>query len=243
MGALVLTDARLYTGGADLTGASNKIEISSMYEDKDTTAYGSGGWKTRLGGLADTEIDAEGFWEAGDTSKVDDHTWAFLGGLGGWTICPGGASVGSLAYVTRAFRGEYKFLGGVGDVAPWSAGAKGSWPVARGVIAHPPGTARASSGNGTSILLGAAATGKSLYASLHVLSGSGTTPTLDVVVRSATDSGMTSPTDRITFTTASAVSGQIQRASGPITDTYYRVSWSVAGTTPSFQFVLSLGIA
>ena len=29
---------------------------------------------------------------------------------------------------------------------------------------------------------------------------------------------------------------------GPITDQYWRVSWTISGSTPSFTFVVSLGI-
>src|SRR5262245_20352252 len=140
MPALILTNARLFTGGADLTGASNKIEISAEVEDKDVTVHGTGGWKSHAGGLADTDIAAEGFWGAGDPGQVDDHVWAALGGVGAWTVGPDDAAVGDLAWLTRALRAQYEMTGSVGDAAAWNAGGKGSWPLARGQFAHPPGT-------------------------------------------------------------------------------------------------------
>ncbi len=174
---------------------------------------------------------------------VDDASWAGLGGLGPWTVSPDGATVGGLAYLTWALRGSYTLGGEVGDVAPWSADAKGSWPLARGVIAHPPGTARTSTGDGTAVQLGAVPAGQRLYAALHVLSAAGTTPSLTVTVQSDDASGMASPTTQLTFAAATGRGGQILRTTGgAITDTYYRASWTISGTSPSFLFLVSFGI-
>ncbi len=243
MSFVVLTGVRLFAVGADLTSSSNKAELSAEVEEKDVTVYTSNGWKESMGGLASSEIDAEGFWEAGDPSKVDDAAWSNLGGNGPWTVAPLGASVGDLAYTTKALQSEYKLLGAVGDIAPWSAKASGSWPMARGQIAHPPGTARTSSGTGTSINLGAVAAGKRLYASLHVLSVAGTTPSLTVEIEGDTATGFSTPVTYLTFNAATAISGQILRTDGTaITDSWWRVKWTVSGTTPSFMFAVAFGI-
>lgn len=244
MSKFVLTDVRLFTGGADLTGHSNKVEISAEVEDKDATNYASQGWKEILGGLASAEISGEGQWEAGDPGKVDDHSWASLGGLGPWSIGPAGAAVGGLAYFTNALRADYKLGEGVGEVAPWEGTAKSSWPLVRGQFAHPPGTARTATGVGTSLNLGAVAAGKRLYAALHVVSLAGTaTPTITARIESDDATGFASPTTRLNFAAATAVGGQVLRTDGTaITDTWWRVAWTITGTTPSFLFVSSIGI-
>ncbi|MEU0809516.1 hypothetical protein [Streptomyces sp. NPDC005970] len=244
MGKFVLLDVRLFAVGADLTSASNKVEISSEAEDKDVTNYASQGWKEVLGGLSSAEISAEGQWEAGDPGKVDDNAWSTLGGTGPWSVGPSGAAVGSLAYFTSALRSNYALGGAVGDVAPWTGTAKSSWPLVRGQIAHPPGTARTATGSGTALQLGAVAAGKRLYAALHVLSVAGTgTPTITATVESDDAAGFASPATRLTFAAATAQGGQILRTDGTaITDTYYRVAWTISGTSPSFMFALSLGI-
>ncbi|MGW0537810.1 hypothetical protein [Streptomyces sp. NPDC003032] len=244
MPKFVLTDVRLFTGGADLTGHSNKVEISAEVEDKETTNYASQGWKEILGGLASAELSGEGQWEAGDPGKVDDHSWASLGGLGPWSIGPAGASVGGLSYFTNALRADYKLGEAVGEVAPWTGTAKSSWPLVRGQFAHPPGTARTATGTGASLNVGAVAAGKRLYASLHVLSVAGTgTPGITGRIESDDATGFSSPTTRLTFSSASAVGGQILRTDGTaITDTWWRVAWTITGTSPSFLFVSSIGI-
>jgi hypothetical protein len=247
MSKQVLFDVRLFAGGADLSGASNKVEITAEVEEKDATNYRSGGWKELLGGLADSTITGEGQWEAGDAGKVDDAAWAQLGGRGPWTVAPNDAAVGGLAYVTRALTSQYKLGDQVGNVAPWTGKAAGTWPVARGQIAHPPGTARTADGSGTAVELGAIEAGKRLYAAVHVLSVAGTAaPTLTVTVESAAadDTDFADATTRLTFTGATAAGGQILRTDGTaITDTLFRVAWTVSGTTPSFLFAAALGIA
>lgn len=244
MSKTILTNVRCFAVAVDLTGNSNKIELSSEVEDKDATNYGSEGWKEVMGGLASAEISGEGQWEAGDPSKVDDGSWSQLGGVGPWSISANNsATVGSLAYFTSALRSNYTLLDTVGEIAPWAGTAKSSWPLVRGQFAHPPGTARTATGTGTGLEVGAVPADARLYAALHVLSVSGTTPSLTARVESSVDNTFASPTTRLTFAAATAVGGQALRTDGSaITDTWWRVAWTVTGTTPSFMFAATLGI-
>lgn len=244
MAKTILTNVRCFAVGVDLTGNSNKIELTSEVESKDATNYGSNGWNEVLGGLASAELSAEGQWEAGDATKVDDGSWAQLGGIGPWSVSANNAAtVGGLAYFTNALRADYKLGDAVGEIAPWTGTAKSSWPLVRGQFGHPPGTARTASGTGTALQVGAVAAGKRMYAALHVLSVAGTTPSLTARVESSVDNTFGSPTTRLTFTAASAVGGQILRTDGTaITDTWWRIAWTISGTTPSFMFAASLGI-
>lgn len=243
-----LFNVRLFAASADLTGRSNKVSFAAEVEEKDITTFlaeddPDSGWKKVMGGLGSSTLAAEGFWEAGDESKVDDEAWANLGSVIPFTIAPGGAAVGSLAYVFKALRSEYKFGGAVGDVAPWTAGATGSWPVARGKVLHPPGTARTATGNGTAVELSAVSSSQYLYATLHVLSVAGTSsPTITVKVQSDVDNSFGSPTDQITFTAATAIGGQAQRTIGAITDSWFRVVHTISGTNPSFLYICSIGV-
>lgn len=248
MSKQVLSGVRIFSGGADLTTRTNKTVWVSECEDKDATAFTTDGekWKEVLGGIFSTTIDAGGQWEAGDLTMVDDEMWANLGGLGAWTeVTNSPVSAGDLCQFTYAMRGNYTVGGGIGEVAPWSAKLMGSWPAVRGQVLHPPGTARTATGNGTSVTGVAVPATKRLYASLHVLGVSGTsTPTITVKVQSDDNSGFTSPIDRITFNAATAVGSQISRTSiGAITDTFWRATWTISGTSPSFLFVVACGVA
>lgn len=240
----VLKNVRCFAVGLDLTSHSNKLELTSEVEEKPTTNYGSDGWSEVVGGLASSSIAGEGQWEAGDAAPVDDATWAQLGGVGPWSVSANNsAAVGGLCYFTRAMRADYTLLGTVGDVAPWVSTAKSSWPLVRGQFAHPPGTARSADGSGSGLELGAVPAGRRLFAALHVLSVAGTTPSLTVRVESSTDDTFADPTTRATFDAAAAAGGQIVRTDGSaIADTWWRLAWTVTGTTPSFLFAAALGI-
>lgn len=244
MGIFVQTNVRLFVGGADLTSRSNKVELASEVEEKDVTNYGSGGWKEVLGGLFSTAVGGEGQWEAGDLGKIDDDAWAALGAVHGYTICPDTADVASVAWLSQAMRAQYKLGGQVGDVAPWMWAAAGSWPLARGKVLHPPGTARTVTGDGTAVEHVAVSATQYLYATLHVLSVAGTdTPTITVTVESDVDALFDgSETTQISFDAATAIGGQIMRAAGPITDTFYRVTHTITGTDPSFLYIAAVGV-
>jgi hypothetical protein len=250
MTAQILKNVRIFSGGADLTGASNKIEVAAEVEEKDVTTWGSVDangdlWKEVMGGLASAKISAGGFWEAGDTSKVDDDAWAALGGAGAWTVFPNSltGAVGAVALTTNMLRSNYQLLGGIGDVAPWTQSGTSTSPLLRGVGLHPPGTARTATGSGTAVLHVAVSATQRLYAALHVLSVAGTAaPTITVKIQSDDNSGFTSATDVLTFTAATARGSQFSSVAGPITDTYYRVNYTITGTNPSFLFVAAVGV-
>lgn len=243
----VLKNVRLFTGGLDLTGTTNKLEIKKKVETKPVTTWGSYDvttgqvWEENIGGLASAEWSAGGP-DAYGVGLTDEILSSGVGLLGAFTAMPASADVGAVAHLAYALEGDVTTLGGVGDVAPWAASWKSSSPMPRGVVLHPPGTARTSTGNGTAVEYVAVAAAQKLYASLHVLSVSGTsTPTLTVTVESDT-TGFPSATSRIAFDAATAVGGQWKSVAGAITDTFYRVSWTISGSSPSFLFCCAVGV-
>lgn len=241
---LVLSDCRIYLAGADLTGWANKTETSAEVEDLDTTTFASGGAKERTGGLYDTSASVDFFWEAGDAGKPDDMFWANLGvATVPYTTVPTSGAAGSLAYLSRVLECSYKPSGEVGKLLKGTADLRGNWPLVRGTILHPQGTARTATGTGTGQQIGALSATQALYVTLHVMSVSGTSsPTLTVKIQSDDNSGFTSATDRGTFTAATAVGGQTMKIDGAVTDDYWRAAWTISGTNPSFLFAVAAGI-
>lgn len=246
---LVLTSARIFAGGYDLTGYSNKVELSTEVEDKDATTFlpltdPNVGFKKVLGGLATGKVMASGLWAADPTIVIDDIAFPALGTIVPFSVYPTDATEGSLGYFSQTLQKNYQFWGQVGDVAPWSIQEETTWPVVRGFSLEAPGTARTTTGTGTAVQIAAVPTGKQIYAALHVLSIAGTaSPTLTVTVESNVDNTFGAPTSRISFAAATTVSGQILRTLGPITDTWWRARWTISGSSPSFLFVVSAGIS
>lgn len=247
MGKMVLLDTRVYVSGLDLSGYSNKVEVSEKFDDRKITNFRSGGAVELLGGLAEVEIGGEGQFSEGDAMSPGDSFWANRRVIEPWSLAADALSdlsVGSHMYLTTALRTDISIGGGVGDVHEWSASAKGSQALVRGKVLHPSGVARTATGTGTVVdmLVGPSAS-QSVFANLHVVSIAGTAPTLTVAIQSATTLGFGSPTTRGTFTVANSVSGQSLKIASPGTDRYWRVSYTITGTgSPSFLFLTSLGI-
>lgn len=244
----VLLNTRLFVGAVDLTTVMNKVGITADVEEKDVTTFlpegdADSGYRKVQGGLFSSSLAMSGFWEAGDLSKVDDASFAALGTVVPTTIGPDSATVGDTAWVTSALETQYMLGGTVGDVAPWSVTAAGTGPTASGVFLHSPGTARTSTGDGTAVEHVAVAAGQKLYATLHVVEASGTSPSLTVTIESdATNDFTGSETTRVTFTEATGITSEAISIAGAITDTWYRVTHTISGTNPSFKYVCAIGV-
>lgn len=240
----VLTDVRIYLETADLTGFSNKIDFGTSAADLDRTTFASGGWHERVGGLFDTAVAADGFYDVGDLTKPDDTLFANLGVTGtALTVVPTAGTVGSLAYLCRILECDYKLGAPVGGLLAWTGTMKGNWPPVRGQILHPQGTARTTTGNGTAVQLGAVSAAQKMYVCLHVMSIAGTaTPTITVAIQSNVDNTFGAPTTRLTFAADTALDGQALSLAGPVTDAWWRATWTISGTTPSFLFAVSAGV-
>lgn len=252
MAKFTLTNVRLFAGGADLTTYSNKAEISVEVEEKDATAFSATGgtWKESLGGIHTSTISGSGQWDAATPSSTgillpDDASFAFVGTQQAVTVCPATAADGAVAYLGGFLRQNYQLGGAVGDIAPWNGQWQGNGPIGRGFVTASP-IARTTTGTGSVVnIIGGVPAGGSLVATLHVMSLAGTaTPTVSGVIQSSTVVGMSSPTTRLTFTGMSATGGQVQRLTTPtaITDAYYRLSYTITGTTPSIVFASAIGV-
>jgi hypothetical protein len=246
----VLFNARIFGGGVNFSGQSNKVEVGVEVDEIDATVFepdnpADAGWKARRGGIIDGKAAFSGFWAAGDPAAVDDAMWAALGKVDAWTFVKGAGAVGDVAWSTRALRSKYTGTLEYGKAAAFEGAVSGSWGTVRGRVAHPHTVARSGAGSGSDVVLAAGVpAGQYLYAALHVLSVAGTAaPTLSVVVESDDTSGFTSAIQRLAFDPVTAPAGQIIRAAGPLTDTHVRVRWSMSGTSPSFLFAATLGVA
>lgn len=246
MAKQVFLDTRVFVSGADLSGNSNKVEIGEEWQAKKTTNFRSGGADELLAGVGEVEISGGGQWEAGSLGLPDDSFWENRRVIEPWSVAPTNASdttPGNLFYLTSALRTKMKMGDAVGEVAPWEADAVGSKPLVRGLSMHASGTARTATGNGTTVDFTAGpSAGQKAYANLHVISISGTsTPTITVAVQSDDNSGMTTPTTRGTFAAKTALGGEALEIASPGTERYWRVSWTITGTNPSFLFMVTLG--
>lgn len=254
MATQVQTAQQIYSGGADLTCFTNALTLDLMADTVEATTYCSGGAREYRQGLRTFSLNAAGFMDyAASTAHTtgipsgEDNVPDNLGVERALTVCPVDGTEGSPAYIFGGIYTNLMLVGGaVGDMAPYnlsaSAPASGSGhTMGRGILEanRTVTTSTATTGSNT---LGAVATGRKIVGNLHVFTlTSGAS--LTVIVQSDDNSGFTSPTTRLSFTAATTRTGEFKTADGPITDDYWRVSWTIAGTTPSVAFACAIGIA
>ena len=243
MALQVLTNAKILAGQADLSAWSNRVELETEVEELDATTFGSTGFKSVVGGLTAVTIKVGGFWEALNATYPDDRLFADLGVAAvPMTITPTGATVGDPAYFTRVMRPSYKLGDKVGQLVPFESDAVGDGtPLVRGKITD--NQARTTTSTSTAVQLSAPTASTRVLCGIHVLAISGTaTPTLTPTLQGDTV-GFPSPATVATGTAMTAIGSQwLAGPYGVTSDDYYRLSYVISGTNPSFTVVASIGV-
>ena len=244
MASQVLTDCKLYSGEYDWSGDMNSVRLDYAAEMKDATTFGQ---TTRINkaGLKSVRLNSEGLFSAG-TGEIDGELFGVIGTADrAVSVIPNaGTAIGDAAYLFRSMRTDYRPGAQVGELLRFasSAVASGGDGLVRGVVLFP-STAVTATSTSTKYEVGAVSATQRLYAALHVFAVSGTNPTLDVIVQSDANSGAGGETNRITFTQATAASSQWSSVAGAVTDTFWRLSYTIGGTaTPTFTFAVTVGI-
>lgn len=239
MGSFIMLDCTTHVGGYDFTTDMNELSMTMEVDDQENTTFGGGGYKSRVGGLKDVKADLKGYWQSGTTSAVDPQVFSNLAVSQVITVTPAGVAA-EAAFMFNAAHFSYEILGGVGDVAPFTANmsSTGGAGSIRGQLAKAKGNVSATGALGSVVNLGAASSTQYLYAAFHVFSA-GTTIT--VQVQSDDNAGMSSPTTVATIGPITTVGGTwMTPVAGPITDTYYRMN--VSAITGTFSVSGAIGI-
>lgn len=231
----VISGSRVYFGGYDLSGDVNQATATLRAEALDDTCMGDD-TRTRLAGLQDVSLSWSGFYEP---ATNDLPAFDGVGTLPILTLLPQGIVAESVAYTWQGLAVEYgPTNGAVGDLASFAATAEGSAvDTIRGSVVQALATVTGS-GNGTAYELGAVGAAEQVIGVLHVMAVTGT----DVVVTVESDDNedFTSATTRLTFSTATGVTAEIKTASGAITDTWWRITYAVTGTSASIFVSLAI---
>ena len=256
MATFVQTATQLFSGGIKLTCHSDTIGLDLTADPVEFTTYCSGGAREYRQGLKSWQVNGEGFHDfaaggsvASELVPGEHFTPTALSAGTNLTVVPVNGTEGAVAYLADGAYSSLSPLAGgtVGEAARFGFTAVPSSLAAghkmvRGLL-EANRTVTATGNTTGSNTLGAVATGGRVAASLHVVSLAGASPSITVKVQSDDNSGFTSATDRITFTAATTRVGQFAYLAGPVTDSFWRVSYTVSGTNPSIAFAVSIGIA
>jgi hypothetical protein len=240
MSSSVIKGCPVFIGGIDFGNSVHTLALNYGADEKDDTVRNST-THTFIGGLKTFGFAMEGFWNQSVAEPVDEKLFGQVGASNNvLTYATATGAVGEPAYFITMTEYSYNLPGEVGEIIPFDVDGGAAGRLVRGVFEYN-GTLGASA-NSIGINLGAVAAGQKLYAAIHVLSASGTTPTLNAVVQSDDNSGFTSATNRITFDQITAAGAQMSSVDGAITDTYWRVNFTIGGTGPSFRIIVVIGI-
>ncbi len=238
MTTVVLDDVTILVGDLDIKSQSNQVRVAAPVEALDKTVFGNN-TRINIGGLEQGDMSAEGFVDYTD-GGLDERIFEELGIANDpMTIIPLGEVEGGIGYAMKALLSKYEPGAAVGELMAFTVEASAASSIVRGTILQV-GTETAS-GQSTARQIGEVSATQKLYASLHVLSFTGTS--LDVVVRSDDNSGMTTPTTRITFTQATDKTSEwATPVSGAIADDYWDIDFTIVGGGASIKFIVLVAI-
>lgn len=240
MSELVYKDCKIYHGGYDLSGKHSEVSIALKAEMKDKTAFGASS-RERKAGLVESEVSGTGFW---DSSGLDSVLYDGLGVSDSvLTICPTTGAIGERAYILKAVDGEYVPGESIGELLGFTFAAYSQSHLIYSTVMETGAKTATATGTARQFSAAVLATQK-MYAAIHCTAVSGTdTPTISVQIDSnSANTWDGSETTRHTFTDITAIGSQWAEIDGAVTDTWWRVSWTITGTDPSFTVALSMGI-
>lgn len=241
MAISALTDVELWFAQYRLSTDHNQLGLEIGYDENDDTVFQDTA-RSITGGLAFTRLVGSGFVTIGNGNVHEVLRSNVNVANVPVTVSPDGGDDGDYAEFFLSKTLSYQTLGQVGQIMPFTFNAHGQGtPSIKGTILGV--GSKASTANGTARQLGAVSATQRLYAALHVISVSGVSPTLDVVIASDNASNFPSGTTRITFAQKTAAGHEWLSVAGAITDDWWRAQWTIGGSSsPTFDVVIVAGI-
>jgi hypothetical protein len=244
MAARTLIDTRILVGSTDISQFTGSLDIVPTVNMVEGNVFRAGGFVRTYPGLKKTTTSFDGFADYDTGAPGSVFTPASVGGQYTVSAAPhGDDAAGDPVSFTRGIMQQLSAPGGaVGAMATLGMVFESDQPMVHGQIAAPL-LARTVTANGAILTLPGPLLGERLFAGLNVTAVAGTTPSLTVAVQSATLIGFGSPTTRATMTAVTAPGDQWIAIPGPVTDGFWRVTFTITGTTPSFTCAVALGVA
>jgi hypothetical protein len=242
------TDAGIFFAGWNLTGQSNSVTLNRSAEMLDVSVFGVG-TRVNAPGLLDLSADVAGFWDT-STDAVTSALFSKLGTIATsmpLILYPSDTDLGE-AYALMATQESLETLGAIGEAQPFSTSFRNAregttqthhFPIVSGGYLAAQHTSRTSAGNGSATQAGALSSAQQIVFASMVTAFDATT--VEFILESDDAVGFDgTPQDRSTHTFTGANEADMTSVVGPITDDYWRVKWTVTGT--SFSGVAVFGI-
>lgn len=242
-------DAGIFFAGRNHTGQSNQLTLTRTAAMLDTSVFGVS-THVYSPGLDELTASVSGWWTVSATGGVIDNEFSQHVGSIGYplTLYPKNADLG-VAYMFPAVVGTFNTFGTFGEIAPFNAefsfaqyATSGVRQQCRGVIGLQHTARTAATGEGSGIQLGAPTATQYLVFCVHVTATDSSD--LTFVLESDDNAGFTTATSRITSGSLTGGAGGqyfYGQLLGPLTDDYFRVSWTRTGGT-TFTALATFGL-
>jgi hypothetical protein len=245
MAVQVLKQPKIWLGDHALAPDVFRTTYSVQSEAVDDTAFGDA-TRSSTAGLTTASFSEAGYFQAGSaTELVDSVINARVGNQNTIRMIDpaGDSTLGNPIYMSRFTIVRYNPFDSVeiGSMHGFSCeGVSDGTPQLRGSLLDD--ATRDASANTSQFAVGAVSAGQTVYAALVCTSAGGTSPTLDVKIQHDT-TGMSSPTDYITFTQLTGRGSEWKTATTATTDTFWRAVVTIGGSSPEFTFAVAMAIA
>lgn len=241
----ILRDCAIWYGGNDLTATADEVSFDSSFATVNVTTFGSSGNVTNVAGLEDAQMSVMTFLDTTLTDAVFSTNRGGVSDLLTAVAFPTGGTVtaGDTCYAIRAQLKNDPIMLKVGDAARINANFAASQVegLLQGMVLAPSAAVTAS-GDGSAVQLGAQSSGQIAYFGVHVFSVSGNR-TITPVLQSAAASNFSSSTDRVTLSSINSAGSSFGSSSTATTDTYWRASYTIGGSSGSITFAAFAAIA
>lgn len=238
MATLILRNPLIALGDIDMSADLNQVQLDYGADEVDDTRFGMNTHQLAPDPLKTLSASVNGRFNAVE-GGLDGRLFNNLAAEGAFSLTPT-RNDGDTAYLSKLVRLSYSPGASIGERLSFEANLAGTTDLVRGQLL---GDVQATaSGTGTALQLGTLSSSQTLYAALHVVAVSGTSPTLDVKIESDDASGFASPVDRITFAQATGRTSEWASAAGAIADDWFRINYTIGGTNPDFTFIVTAGI-
>ena len=231
----VLTDAKVFLGGKDLSGDSNAVASDYTVEIKDTTTLDQT-FTTNAAGTKTFKANVEGYVNTATSDLALFNGVGVAGEIASIVIPPG--TVGEIAFFAPILQSSLSTTKATGEVHNFSVSLDANGKATRGVLADH-GT-EVATGDGTGYQLGAVGATGSLMVAIHMFAIDQGTVTFDI--ESDDNSGFTTASAVAGTSAVTAVGSSTISYTGAITDDYFRVNWTFSGGATSATFAVVIGI-
>jgi hypothetical protein len=245
MATEVLKSRKVWIDGYQFNNQLDKVEMDHGADEKDDTTLDKTTRTFAPNTLKSTGVAMEGFVDfSAGVDSIDKKLFDQIS-LDGLPIAVSTQTglAGTLAYLLKATLGSYVPGASVGDLLKFSASAAAQGELVRAtIIVNLSDVTSTSSSSGQQIGAIDASAGEVGRCALFVTKADGTTPTLDVVIESDDNGSFTSATTRFTFTQKTAIGSEYLDLATSVTDDYWRITYTLGGTSPDFDFAVMMGI-